>query len=1186
MGAANDGRATPDEFALVADSAPVPMWLTGPDRRRTFVNRAYAEFMGVDRERALTFDWLEVVHPDDRERIAREADDGASSSAPVTLEARFRRSDGNWRWLKAVSQPRLDERGEPVGFIGVAHDVTEAREADARLRARERQLSALVEQTTAGLSQVDAEGRFTFVNDRFCAIVGRTREDLLSLTMQDITHPDDLARNLSLFEGAVGQGAPYSHEKRYVRPDGSIVWVNNAVASVRDRQGELTGVMAVTIDTTARRAAEASFRRGEESMRLAIEGAGMATFELNLTTMEGSGSATWFELLGHPAAGNVPDGFAHWLAHIHPDDRARARAAAERCFAEGAPFSIEYRILRADTGERRWLQSHGSRIAASGDWPARFVGVSFDITDSHHAADALADSERRLRFLGELTEAIAVETDPGEILRVTIAMLGAHLDVEHCAYLDIDHDQNVSVARAARYRSGAAPVGGVYELDGFGPRVASMLRAGESLIVEDHEAEPGSEAERDVYRALGVRATICIPLVKDGQLTALMTVHDTVPRHWTEAELRLVREVIERSWAHIERARAQAELDESTARLRLAIDSARIGTWEWDLTIGQAKWSDRVADILGRPTETLVTQDLRLSIMHPDDRDWVSAVTERSFETGEVYAAEYRILRPDGEVRWVASRGIVSFSEGRAVRFTGTLRDVTDRRRAQEDLEALAHTLEQRVADRTAERDRMWRLTGDLMLVVDARWRVRAANPATRPLLGVDPEDLTGQRIKPYFHPDDWPAVRAVLRIGGHSVVGDFTARVKDGAAGWRHFSWTAAPGEGEAYVIGRDTTAEVARRAELEQAQDALRQAQKVESLGQLTGGVAHDFNNLLTPIIGNLDLLRRRITGEREVRLLGSALEAAERARTLIQRLLAFARRQPLRPGPVDVAQLVDGMADLIASTSGPQIKLVLDIAPDLPAATADLNQLEMAVLNLSVNARDAMPDGGLLTIAARLVGLPEGNAAKVASGRYVRLSVADTGIGMDADTLARAVEPFFSTKGIGKGTGLGLSMVHGLAMQLGGGMHVASKPGLGTVVELFLPLSSVSEQAAAVVPDGLRAHTPSGRLLLVDDDAAVRVTTRAMLEELGYRVTEASNAADALKMIVQAEPDYVVTDHLMPGLPGAELVRVLHRRHPRIKVLLVSGYAELDSLTPDIPRLAKPFRQHELASSLAAL
>ena len=513
--------------------------------------------------------------------------------------------------------------------------------------------------------------------------------------------------------------------------------------------------------------------------------------------------------------------------------------------------------------------------------------------------------------------------------------------------------------------------------------------------------------------------------------------------------------------------------------------------------------------------------------------------------------------------------------------------DISARRNAEERLRQLNETLETQVAERTAERDRMWETSPDLMLIMGFDGYFRRVNPAWTDVLGYAPEELVGHHVNEFVLPEDHEDTSTAVRMAaeGSKPRIENRYRHKDGSVRW--ISWTAAPAGKMGYATGRDVTAEKQRQAELEQAQEALRQSQKLESMGQLTGGVAHDFNNLLTPIIGSLDMLQRRGMGsEREQRLIAGAAQSAERAKTLVQRLLAFARRQPLQPIPVDLRKLVEGMAELVASTSGPRVKVELDIAPEVPAVTADPNQLEMAILNLAVNSRDAMPDGGALTITAKPKAVEEGHRSGLAPGNYVRLSVSDTGTGMDAETTRRAIEPFFSTKGVGKGTGLGLSMVHGLVAQLRGSMTIKSRHGVGTIIELWLPVATGSVLPSEKIDKAVEAAV-AGTALLVDDEELVRASTADMLSDLGYSVSEASSAEEALRLLEDGlGPDVVITDHLMPGMTGTDLAYVLKAREPSPKILIISGYADDDGIAPDLPRLTKPFRQADLASSLAEL
>ena len=480
-------------------------------------------------------------------------------------------------------------------------------------------------------------------------------------------------------------------------------------------------------------------------------------------------------------------------------------------------------------------------------------------------------------------------------------------------------------------------------------------------------------------------------------------------------------------------------------------------------------------------------------------------------------------------------------------------------------------------------------------------------------LTGIRAEDVLADPTIPYFliEPDDRPAlVEAEAEAIRNTRMFDIEVRFRrvDGEQRWcRLISSPRAQPDGSLIWDGiqiditENKRAEAAlrqlnetleervaeRTAELVKAQEALRQSQKLEAMGSLTGGVAHDFNNLLTPIVGSLDLLQRKgIGGEREQRMIEGALQSAERARVLVQRLLAFARRQPLLVEGVDLAALVREMAELIASTSGPRVKVGVEMADDLPPVRADRNQLELAVLNLAVNARDAMPDGGSLTVSASVDKVAGDHRSGLAEGRYVRLSVSDTGVGMDETVIKRAIEPFFSTKGVGKGTGLGLSMVHGLAAQLGGALALQSKRGLGTNVELWLP---ISEEAAerATSEDRLEPKGNLGRVLLVDDEELVRASTADMLIDMGYSVIEVSSGEDALEWLSGGEgADLVVTDHLMPGISGVDLARQVQKKWPKMPLMVISGYAEVEGIAPDLPRLTKPFRQSELANILARL
>jgi PAS domain S-box-containing protein len=380
-----------------------------------------------------------------------------------------------------------------------------------------------------------------------------------------------------------------------------------------------------------------------------------------------------------------------------------------------------------------------------------------------------------------------------------------------------------------------------------------------------------------------------------------------------------------------------------------------------------------------------------------------------------------------------------------------------------------------------------------------------------------------------------------------------------------------------------RELTVEISAR---EKAQEQLLQSQKMESIGQLTGGIAHDFNNLLTAVMGNLELLRKQSHGNaRAQRLIDGAIQGAERGASLTQRMLAFARQQDLKTNSMDIASLLNGMHDLLERSLGPQIALRLNVADGLPPAQVDANQVELAILNLAINARDAMPDGGSIEIRAEQA-QPDG-VRNSAAGRYIRIQVRDTGSGMDAETLKKAVEPFFSTKPLGKGTGLGLSMVHGLAVQLGGSLELSSEIGKGTIATLWLPIATKAAVAAAESAPQTEAAR-AAVILVVDDDPLIAMSTVDMLEDLGHTAIEANSASQALAIVEGGqELDLMMTDQAMPGMTGTELAEIVRGKRPNLPVLLATGYADLPAgQRSSLPRLSKPYHQSQLQSEIEKL
>jgi PAS domain S-box-containing protein len=660
---------------------------------------------------------------------------------------------------------------------------------------------------------------------------------------------------------------------------------------------------------------------------------------------------------------------------------------------------------------------------------------------------------------------------------------------------------------------------------------------------------------------------------------------------------------------------AAEALREREAELARVQQIGRIGGLEVDLTTGfRNRRSPEYLLIHGLPPDAVnETHEDWVRRIHPDDRE----ATEKKFRDAVAndvrdYTVRYRIIRPsDGELRWISVKSTIERdANGKAVRLVGAHSDITEQveaeralqqseaeqRKLANQLAELNATLAERVEEKTRERDRIWNVSQDLLLVADRNGVWQTVNPAWTRTLGWSEAELLNRTSEWLDHPDDGGTTRAQVRkllAGDTTVRFESRFRHKDGSYRW--LSWTGVSEKDRVYAVARDVTAEKAATDRLKAAEEALRQSQKMEAVGQLTGGIAHDFNNLLTGIVGSLDLLQTRLDQgrtENVSRYINAAMTSANRAAALTHRLLAFARRQPLIPKSVDANALVVSLEDLLRRTIGETIDLDIVAAAGLWCTLCDPNQLESALLNLAINARDAMPDGGRLTIAtanARIGGI-DADTPALLPGDYIRIDVTDTGTGMSPEVAARAFDPFFTTKPIGQGTGLGLSMIYGFARQSNGHVLIESKQGAGTSVKLYLPRhhgDAAEERVASAAAD---EHIATGEtVLVVEDEPVVRGVITEMLHDQGYRVLEATDGPSGLRMLrLNERIDLLVTDVGLPGMNGRQLADQARETRPGLKILFITGYAEniaiaKDFLQPGMEMITKPFDLDNLSQRI---
>ncbi|WP_158295449.1 hybrid sensor histidine kinase/response regulator [Crenalkalicoccus roseus] len=637
---------------------------------------------------------------------------------------------------------------------------------------------------------------------------------------------------------------------------------------------------------------------------------------------------------------------------------------------------------------------------------------------------------------------------------------------------------------------------------------------------------------------------------------------------------------------------AEAALRESDAKFQAIADSIEQMVWSTRPDGYHDYYNQRWYEFTGVP-EGSTDGDAWAGMFHPDDRERTWKVWRHSLETGEPYRIEYRLRHRSGQYRWVLGRAqAVRDAQGRITRWFGTCTDIQEIVEAREVLARSREALEREIGKRTRERDRIWAVSQDLLGVATFEGRFESVNPAWGTVLGWTEEEVLRTPFLDLVHPEDRAATQAGLEqlaAGARTLRLENRCRTREG--GWRWLSWTAVPEEGRMYTVARDVTEEKERAEALRAAEAALRQAQKMEAVGQLTGGVAHDFNNLLTIIRSSTDLLRRPdLPEERRRRYVDAIAETVERAARLTGQLLAFARRQALKPEVFDAAARVRAITDMLRSIVGARIRILLEAEEGGGCLVeADASQFETALVNMAVNARDAMEGEGTLTVRVRPApGMPAIRGHRGGTGAFVAISLADTGAGIPPERIGHIFDPFFTTKEVGKGTGLGLSQVYGFAKQSGGDVAVESEVGRGTTFTLYLPRAQreAPAEVPAPPPAAPAEHGRGRRVLVVEDNADVGGFAAQILQDLGYETVWVANAGEALARLAgDAGFDVVFSDVVMPGMNGVELGREIRRRHPGLPVVLTSGYSHVlaEEGWHGFELVQKPYAAEELSRVL---
>jgi len=764
-----------------------------------------------------------------------------------------------------------------------------------------------------------------------------------------------------------------------------------------------------------------------------------------------------------------------WKDTVHPDDIGAVSALQNEARSARRPYGFEARFRNA-SGAWRWMRvSVKPRFDIEGAFRG-YVGMSFDVTETREALDRLGRDERRQAFLLGLTDRLRDLDDPDEIMSAVEAALGETLEVQRVGYGEIDEDHGI-VSFGRDWTADVASAEGEWALDAFGEGLMRELATGAVVRISDVREDPRTREAAATFGSIDTRALVRAPLVRGGRLRAFLYVHDLHPRQWTDAEVSLIEEVADRTWAELERARAEAHLRESESRFRDIADTAPVLIWVTCADRVRSFVNQAYVEYMGADYETVRTADWR-EYLHPDDHDRVFAESLAGEATGRPFSLEGRYRHNTGEYRWLRS-----FSRprrnahGEVIGFVGVAFDVNEAKRVEQDLKRINELLAEKVSEALEEKAR----------------------------------------------------------------------------------------------------------------AEQDLMHAQRMEAVGRLTGGVAHDFNNLLTVVIGALDMiLKRPDDAARRQKMGEAALAAARRGERLTHQLLAFSRRQALRPEPCDLNALIRESEPLLRRAVGEAVDFRAQLKRGGAFARVDAAQFEAALLNLIVNARDAMGEQGSLSITTESCDLPGGPVG----APHVCVMVKDSGEGMSDDVRNRVFEPFFTTKAVGKGTGLGLSQVYGFARQSGGDVRIESAPGEGTRVRLYLPALAREDIEDVVLPDEAAPASVTGRrVLLVEDDRAVSAVAMDMLISFGLDVVAVENADQALTALEASTFDLMLSDIVMPGgMSGVDLARAAAARWPDLHIVLTSGYAgdDVDKALKDAPwpLLPKPYASEQLQRRLGEI
>jgi len=1168
-------HASERQFRLIAENTLALIWLADADGRLRYANPRFRELFGGDGEDLLA-GCKHALHPADRRRFAHEVLTRVRRREPFRGEFRIATPNGELRWLRCEGSPQRDGNGLFCGYVGVCTDITEAKAYETALLRTTRRLDAILANASMAIFLLDAEQRCVFMNPAAETLTGFTFAELEGRLLHETVHRHGNGLSHAAGECPIVSAFPgrdrVAGEEVFVHKDGTHYPVAYTSSPILGERGDVLGTVIEVRGTAAEEERARVLQETVERLQLVLRATQDAVWDWDVAGER----IVWNESLrtafGHDPASATRD-YGWWLEQVHPDDRERVHASLAAVTARGnaTHWSAEYRFRRAD-GSYADVLDRGYVLRADCGRVTRMIGAMLDLSARKQAERALEESRTYLRSVLDSTEE---------------------------GFFAVDRDGRITLCNTAFRRLLALPTGehavgrpqhevlGHTKPDGSPcpEHTCAIARCAREGVVAHVIGERFHAADG---RSFPVEYRVN-PIEMGGELHgAICTFTDIT-----------------------DRLRAEAALRESEARFRNMADHAPVMMRVTGPDGRSVYLNRRWYEFTGQTPEGTVGFGW-LDAVHDDDRPTAERAFLAAHAARAPYRTEFRLRRADGSYRWVLDTAAPRFNEcGGFLGHIGSVIDIDERREIEMRLRHSEARL--RLATSAAAIG-----TWDYNLVTgEILWDTQS-----RVLFGLHSEEtVTYETFLRCLHPEDRGRVdAAVNRVVSRTHPDEFESEFRvigldDGTERWVLSKGRALlEGEGEhrrpvrflgvvmditdlkrAEAEQREVNETLERRVQQEisermRTEEVLRQSQKLEALGQLTGGLAHDFNNLLTIIRSSLYLLRDPgLPQDKQTRYLDAISETVERAAKLTGQLLAFARRQPLKPEVFDSGQHIHDAIDLLQTTVGTRVHIETSFTDTPFCIEADPNQFDTAVLNLALNARDAMGGKGTVRIGLHIVDtMPPLHGQPSRRGPFVALSISDTGCGIPPHHLERIFEPFFTTKEPGRGTGLGLSQVYGFVRQSGGDVQVESEVGRGTTFTLYLPKAKTTPRPREAPPEIAEPEEVGGgsRVLLVEDNRQVGESTAQLLERLGFVVTWREDAQTALDTLAQdGEIEMVLSDVVMPGgMNGLQLAREIERQRPDVPIVLMTGYSHAlaDGANP-YPLLRKPFTAEEVAQQL---